>query len=61
MPWRARDARRFTRKARSPASKAMWAEVANDVLRKTGDEARAVRTANKVVLANRRARRKAGA
>lgn len=60
MPWKARDARRFTKKARSPAAKAMWVEVANSVLAKTGDEARAVRTANKVVLSHRRVRRRHG-
>jgi hypothetical protein len=61
MPWKARDARRFTKKASTRAAKAAWAEVANSVLAKTGDEARAVRTANKVVMAHRRARRRHGA
>ena len=47
MPWTARDAK--TKKARSPTAKRQWKDVANSVLAKTGDEGRAVRTANGVI------------
>jgi hypothetical protein len=55
MPWRPEDAPRHTHKADSPALARIWAEVANKVLAETGDEGRAIRTANAVVA---RARRK---
>jgi hypothetical protein len=59
MPWDASSAHRFTHKAKTRTQRKMWAEVANDVLRRTGDEARAVRSANAVIRAARRAKRKA--
>jgi len=40
---------RHTKKAKSAKSKREWADVANSVLAKTGDEGRAVREANGVV------------
>lgn len=46
MPWQPSDAQRHTKKAKTPRHKAMWAAVANGVLKATGDEARAVREAN---------------
>jgi uncharacterized protein YdaT len=49
MPWTAKDASRKTKKAKSPKAKRQWKDVANNVLAKTGDEARAIRTANGVV------------
>lgn len=49
MPWTARDASRHTRKADTPGKRALWADVANETLRRTGDEARAIRAANAVV------------
>ena len=49
MPWSAKDAKRHTRKAKSPKSKRQWAHVADSVLERTGDEGRAVRAANSVV------------
>lgn len=48
MPWKASDARRHTRKAKGMGA-LQWAEVANSVLKKTGDEGMAVREANAVV------------
>jgi hypothetical protein len=53
MPWRPEDAPRHTKKADNVALCAMWSEVANKVLAETGDEGRAVRTANAVVARNR--------
>jgi len=54
MPWRPEDAPRHTRKADTIALCLMWCEVANKVLAETGDEARAIRTANAVVAKNRK-------
>lgn len=49
MPWTARDAVRHTKKARGAKQKRQWAAVANSVLKRTGSEARAVRSANSVI------------
>ena len=53
MPWTAKDATRHDRKATGKKSK-QWADVANSVLKKTGDEGRAVREANAVVARRRK-------
>lgn len=57
MPWSAKDATRFTKKARSPKAKRQFSHVANSVLAQTGDEGRAIRSANAAV-AKRKKRRK---
>lgn len=49
MPWKPEDAPAKTKKADSPVKRRQWADVANDTLKRTGDEARAVREANAVV------------
>jgi hypothetical protein len=49
MPWKAKDAQRHTRKAKTAKRKRQWSDVANSVLQRTGDEAKAVRVANGVV------------
>lgn len=49
MPWTPRDATGKTKRARSPKAKRQWADVADRVLAKTGDEGRAVREANAAV------------
>lgn len=49
MPWKASDSSRFTKKANSPRRQRMWKAVSNRVLKATGDEGRAVRSANSVV------------
>lgn len=46
MPWTAKDAHRFTHKAKSAREKVAWAMIANAVLRESGDEGKAVRIAN---------------
>jgi len=56
MPWSPKDARKHTKKARSPTAKRQFAHVANAVLAKTGDEGRAIRSANAAV-AKRKKRR----
>ena len=57
MPWSSKDAKAKTKKADTPAAQKQWADVANDVRERTGDEGRAVRTANAVV-AKRKAKEK---
>lgn len=49
MPWTPADAQRHDSKVKSPAEKRQWADVANSVLKRTGDEAQAVKTANGVI------------
>lgn len=49
MPWAPSDAERKTKKADTPKRKRQFAEVANSVLEKTGDEGRAVRAGNAAV------------
>ena len=49
MPWNVDDASGFTKKATSGAAKRMWKSVANSELARTGDEGRAIRTANGVI------------
>jgi len=50
MPWTpASGPARHTHKAKTKNQKKMWSDIANSVLSKTGDEARAVRTANGVL------------
>ncbi len=49
MPWQSSDAARHTRKAKSAKARSQWKEVANSVLARTGNDARAVRAANSVI------------
>lgn len=49
MPWTPSDASRKTKKAKSPKAKRQWRDVSNGVLKKTGNEGRAIREANAVV------------
>jgi len=49
MPWNPSDAKSKTKKASTPAKQKHWADVANAVLEKSGDEAKAIRIANSVV------------
>jgi hypothetical protein len=49
MPWTAKDAKRHDKKAASGVKARQWSDVANSVLRRTGDEGLAVREANGVI------------
>ena len=49
MPWTPSDARSKDRKADTPKKKREWSDIANSVLKRTGDEGRAVRSANGVL------------
>jgi len=53
MPWSSKDAKHHTKKANTPKKKRQFAKVANKVLEETGDEGRAIRTANAAVARNR--------
>lgn len=57
MPWSASDAHAKTKKARSPKRKRQWSKVANSVLARTGNEGRAVREANAVIVRSKKAKR----
>ena len=48
MPWTSKDSKRHTKKATGSLA-SVWSKVANQVLGKTGNDARAVREANAVV------------
>lgn len=50
MPWTPDDALRHDKKAKSPKEQRQWADVANNIRKRTGDDARAVRGANAAVL-----------
>lgn len=49
MPWKRKDAKRHTKKAKSPKRQRQWSHVANSILERTGDESRAIRGANSVI------------
>ena len=49
MPWTMADAPRHTKKADTPKEQKQWAAVANAVLKKTKNKARAIATASGVV------------
>lgn len=49
MPWKPGDASSKTKKANTPATKRQWADTADSVLKKTGDEASAIKIANAAV------------
>ena len=55
MPWSEADAKRHTKSARSAKAKRQWSIVANSILERTGNEARAIRGANAVVSRKDRA------
>jgi hypothetical protein len=50
MPWKPEDAKRHDKKVSSPKQERQWSDVANSVLKETGDEGRAVREANGVAM-----------
>ena len=49
MPWTPGDAPSHTKKAATEEARRLWAEIANQVLERTGDEGRAIREANAVI------------
>lgn len=57
MPWSASDARRHTKKARTPKQKRMWSHIANRLLGEGYSEGEAVRIANGVIKKRNRKRK----
>ena len=49
MPWTPSDASQKTHFADDPAKKAKWAAISNALLKRTGDDAQAIRIANAAV------------
>lgn len=49
MPWTPKQATKHTKKANTPKKRRMWKDIANKVLKSSGDEGRAIREANSVV------------
>lgn len=49
MPWTMADASRHTKKADTKKEQRQWSAVANAVLKKTDNKARAIASANAVV------------
>lgn len=49
MPWTPDDAERHTHKANTRALQELWAKIANEALKRLGDEGRAIREANAVI------------
>lgn len=56
MPWGPKDAVKHTKKATTTVAQRQWADVANGVLKRTGDEARAIRSANATVGRRKKAK-----
>jgi uncharacterized protein YdaT len=54
VPWTPKSFKSKHNKKLSPAKANKAAEIANDILRRTGDEARAIRGANSVVKPKKR-------
>ena len=46
MPWKAKSAKKFTKKASTPRKRKAWAKIANKVLKRGGSDRSAVRIAN---------------
>ena len=49
MPWEARDATSFTKKAKSQKKKRQWSHVADSALARGESEGSAIRQANAVI------------
>jgi hypothetical protein len=49
MPWKPSDASSKTHKAKTAVEKRQWAHIANAELKRTGDDALAIRAANSVI------------
>lgn len=54
MPWKPSDAPKKSKKAKSPKDRRQWRDVANGVLKRTGNEGLAIREANGVIKKRKR-------
>lgn len=60
MPWKASDAKRFTRKANTAKKRRQFAHVSNSMLERGASEGAAIRAANAVVGRNRNRHKRRG-
>jgi len=49
VPWKAKDAKRHTKKAKTPKAQSQWKAIANRMLSEGNSEGDAIRTANGVI------------
>lgn len=49
MPWTPSEAARHDKKAKGRKARKQWSDIANSVLRRTGNEGLAIREANGVI------------
>ncbi len=49
MPWKAKDAKKKTKKANTPKKREVWRDVASNLLGRGANEGSAIRQANAVV------------
>lgn len=54
MPWTPKDAGKHNKAATNGKPAKQWAKVANSVLKRTGDDGRAIREANAVVRSGKK-------
>lgn len=57
MPWGAKDATKFTKKAKSKTAKRQFAHVANSMLERGATEGSAIRAANAAVAKRRKGKK----
>lgn len=57
MPWNAKDATKFTKKAKSKVAKRQWKDVANSMLARGADDATAIKAANAVVAKRKKGKK----
>jgi hypothetical protein len=55
MPWKASEAKSFTKKAKSPKAKRQWGHVANSMLARGADDA--IRAANAAVAKRKKGKK----
>lgn len=49
MPWITQDATQHTKKATTASKKLQWSKVANAVIKKTNNDAKAIKIANGII------------
>jgi hypothetical protein len=57
MPWKANEAKSFTKKAKSPVAKRQWKDVANSMLERGADDGAAIRAANAAVAKRKKGKK----
>jgi uncharacterized protein YdaT len=57
MPWKPKDATKFTKKATSKIAKRQFSDVANSMLARGADEGAAIRAANAAVAKRKKGKK----